>query len=195
MEFMADKPDNYFDLAICDPPYNIKTWSATGNHSLSKEEINKLRSWEQEPKQEYFDELFRVSKNQIIWGANHFLDFLGKCTTFIVWDKKNRNCHFADAELAWTSFKNGKVTVYDNYLKQSGNRIHPTQKPISLYKWLLKNYAKEGDKILDTHGGSMSIALAAYDMGYDLDLCEIDLEYYNAGVARYKEHASQLLMV
>ena len=194
MKLMSRYKDNYFDLAIVDPPYNIKSWSATGNHSLSQKEIDKLKSWESEPKQEYFNELFRVSKNQIIWGANHFFDFLGKATTFICWDKKNRNCHFADAELGWTSFKNGKVTIFDNYKKTSGNRIHPTQKPVKLYEWLLDKYAKENDKILDTHLGSGSIAIACHNLGYDLTACELDQEYYKSAMKRIKQHKQQVRM-
>lgn len=108
MEVMKSMPDNWAGLAIVDPPYGITTWSASGNHSISKEEIDKLKKWDDLPNQKYFDELFRVSKAAIVWGGNHFLNFLGKSTTVIIWDKKNRNCHFSDAEIAWTNIKKAK---------------------------------------------------------------------------------------
>jgi len=174
-------------LAIVDPPYNITSWSATGNHSLSQKEIDKLKSWENPIDKNYFTTLSNFSINQIVWGGNHFFDFLGKATTFIVWDKKNRNCHFSDAELAWTSLKNGKVTIYDDYLKISGDRIHPTQKPIHLYKWILEKYAKGHDLILDTHVGSASSLIACEEFGIDYIGFELDTEYYNDAKKRIKK--------
>lgn len=194
MTYMKGLEDNAFDLAIVDPPYGITTWSASGNHSISKEEINKLKQWDNLPDQEYFNELFRVSKAAIVWGGNHFFDFLGKSTTVVIWDKKNRNCHFSDAEIAWTNIKKGKVTIFDEYTKESGNKIHPTQKPVKLYDWLLTNYAEKGQRILDTHLGSGSSAIAAHYFGVDFVGCEIDVDYYKAARERFDNETSQEAM-
>lgn len=187
MELMARYPDNYFDLAIVDPPYGIDI-NTSGTHFKEKYDI---KFWDKEtPSDEYFKELFRVSKNQIIWGGNYFLDRLGNCKCFIVWDKQiSEDMSFAMCEMAWTSFKNG-AKIYKTTATQF-NRIHPTQKPIPLYKWLLDKYAKQGDKILDTHLGSMSIAIAAHDYGFELVGCELDVDYYNKGIERLKNHISQ----
>ena len=144
-----------------------------------------------------FKELFRVSKNQIIWGANHFLGMTSSC--WIVWDKDNGKTHFADCELAFTSF-NSAVRKFkfkwqgmlQEDMKNKEKRIHPTQKPVALYKWLLTNYAKEGDKILDTHGGSGSICIACHDLKYDLVWTELDKEYYEAAKERFENHIAQL---
>ena len=186
MQLMARYEDNHFDLAIVDPPYGIGLDG--GQIGYSK---HKKKDWDScSPPKEYFDELFRVSKNQIIWGFNHFLDKLTSTKAIIFWNK-HQNGYFAEGELAWCSI--GTVKYYDRaYQKDIGGKIHPTQKPLQLYEWLLMNYAKEGDKILDTHVGSMSIALACHNLGFDLTACELDKEYYDAGMKRLKQHQAQL---
>jgi site-specific DNA-methyltransferase (adenine-specific) len=188
MLLMARYPDNYFDLAIVDPPYGIDI-NNSGTHFKEKYEI---KQWDKAtPNDEYFNELKRVSKNQIIWGGNYFLDRLGNCKCFIIWDKKiAEGMSFAMCEMAWTSFKNG-AKIYNKTATQL-NRIHPTQKPINLYRWILKNYAKQNDKILDTHLGSGSIAIACHDYGFELTACELDLEYYEKAIERIKNHTNQL---
>ena len=188
MLLMARYPDNYFDLAIVDPPYGIDI-SRSGTHFIEKYDV---KNWDKEtPKDIYFTELKRVSKNQIIWGGNYFLDRLGNCKCFIIWDKKiAEDMSFAMCEMAWTSFKNG-AKIYKTTATQL-ERIHPTQKPVALYKWLLDKYAKQGDKILDTHLGSGSIAIACHDYGFDLTACELDKEYFDQAMKRLKLHQSQL---
>jgi site-specific DNA-methyltransferase (adenine-specific) len=201
MEYMKGVPDKFFELAIVDPPYGIREDGHRENNrsklAVSKNYHKAL--WDQDPPDEnYFDELFRVSKNQIIWGANNYPQYLKKSPCWIVWDKDNSG-NFADCELAFTSFKTAvrKIQIRWNGMlqhdmKNKEDRIHPTQKPVKLYKWLLKNYAKEGDKIFDSHGGSMSIAIACHYLKFDLTLCEIDKDYYEAGVKRYENHKKQL---
>jgi len=193
MEYMATVPDKYFDLAIVDPPYGIG--ESDGRCRTRKKHNNKVKHiakcWDNErPQPEYWEQLFRVSKNQIIWGANYFTQYLPPSMGWIFWNKQIGG-DFSDGELAYTSFDR----ALKMFTKWSGNngvaRIHPTQKPISLYRWLLKNYAKEGDKILDTHGGSMSSAIACHQMGFDLTLCELDKDYYEAGVKRFREQTMQ----
>jgi site-specific DNA-methyltransferase (adenine-specific) len=190
MKLMARYADNYFDLAIVDPPYGIDI-NNSGTHFKEKYEV---KEWDKNtPTTEYFKELKRVSKNQIIWGGNYFLDRLGNCKCYIIWDKKiAEDMSFAMCEMAWTSFKNG-AKIYKTTAMQL-ERIHPTQKPIELYEWQLMRYAKEGDKILDTHLGSGSIALACHNLKYDLTGCELDKEYYDAGMLRLKNHQSQTRM-
>ena len=190
MELMARYEDNHFDLAIVDPPYGIDI-NSSGTHFKEKYEV---KDWDKNtPTTEYFEELKRVSKNQIIWGGNYFLDRLGNCKCYVVWDKKiAEDMSFAMCEMAWTSFKNG-AKIYKTSAMQL-NRIHPTQKPIELYEWQLMRYAKEGDKILDTHLGSGSIALACHNLNFDLTSCELDTEYYNAAMKRLKQHQQQLTM-
>jgi site-specific DNA-methyltransferase (adenine-specific) len=190
MELMARYEDNYFDLAIVDPPYGIDI-NSSGTHFKEKYEV---KEWDKNtPTTEYFNELKRVSKNQIIWGGNYFLDRLGNCKCYVVWDKKiAEDMSFAMCEMAWTSFKNG-AKIYKTSATQP-NRIHPTQKPIKLYEWLLMNYAKDGDKILDTHLGSGSIALACHNLGYDLTACELDKDYYDAAIKRIEQHKAQIRM-
>jgi site-specific DNA-methyltransferase (adenine-specific) len=203
MALMSRYPDNYFDLAIVDPPYGInesgQTNKTRGKLAISKDYGNK--NWDKEsPNTKYFNELIRVSKNQIIWGANHFISripFDSSC--WIVWDKDNGETDFADCELAWTSFKTSVRKfkwkwqgMLQQDMKNKEHRIHPTQKPVSLYKWLLSKYANEGDKILDTHLGSGSIAIACHDMGFDLTACELDTDYYNAAMKRLTDHQKQL---
>jgi site-specific DNA-methyltransferase (adenine-specific) len=195
MEFMKQIPDNYYDLAIVDPPYGIGfdgSRKSTSKHGGRKE--YKFKGWDNEtPKQEYFNELFRVSKNQIIWGANYFTKYLPSSMGWIFWDKGQRICN-SDGELAYTSFQQAlRVAEYNRCeIQKIGGAIHPTQKPQQLYKWLLDKYAKQGDKILDTHLGSMSIAIAAHDYGFELDGTELDTEYYEKGIQRVKSHISQL---
>ena len=197
MELMKEYPDGYFDLAIVDPPYNIASQQKRGEGSRI-DATGKMNEWnEQVPEKPYFDELFRVSKGQIIWGANNY-EGLPRTEYFCLWDKKQTVPNFASFEYAWVSMNIGKPAkafVYGIHKHNSGiNRIHPTQKPVALYKWLLKNYAKEGDKILDTHGGSGSICIACHDMGFDLTWTELDKDYYEAAVKRYEQHAAQLQM-
>jgi site-specific DNA-methyltransferase (adenine-specific) len=193
MELMARYPDKYFELAIVDPPYGIgKKLLLGGKTGVVKfHEQYALNEWDNEiPKKEYFEELFRVSKNQIIWGGNYFIEFLRNTRGIIFWDKNlGEPNNFSHFELAWTSFD----CIARKYVKSSNSldRIHPTQKPVSLYKWLLENYAKEGEKILDTHLGSGSIAIACHDYGYELTACELDKEYYENAIKRIKKHTAQ----
>jgi site-specific DNA-methyltransferase (adenine-specific) len=189
IDAMKEMPDNYFDLAICDPPYGIGSKLLKGGKTgiVKFHEQYELNQWDNErPRKEYFLELFRVSKNQIIWGANYFLDFLPPSRGIISWDKNlGSPLNFSHFELAWTSFDciARKVVISSN----TGNRMHPTQKPIKLYEWLLKNYAKKGDKILDTHLGSGSSRIAAYELGFDFWGYEIDKDYFEASERRFKE--------
>jgi site-specific DNA-methyltransferase (adenine-specific) len=197
MELMARYPDKYFDLAICDPPYGLDL--ANMNMGLGKnKKASKVKNrkwskknWDNEvPTKYYFNELFRVSKNQIIWGGNYF--DLGICNKFIIWDKEvPEGLSFSDCEYAWTSFSGAnKIFRYSAYLNKS-EKFHPTQKPPQLYKWLLDKYAKQGDKILDTHLGSGSIAIACHDYGFDLTACELDKEYFNKAMQRINNHTAQ----
>lgn len=201
MELMARYPDKYFDLAIVDPPYGINMdGGKIGGNNLGKSKDYTQKDWDKEPpKLEYFQELMRVSKNQIIWGANHFISRIAfDSSCWIIWDKDNSG-NFADCELAWTSF-NSAVRKFkwrwngmlQQNMKDKEQRIHPTQKPVQLYKWILDKYAKEGDKILDTHLGSGSIAIACHDYGFELTGCELDKEYYDKAIQRIKNHVSQL---
>jgi site-specific DNA-methyltransferase (adenine-specific) len=197
MLLMARYPDNYFDLAIVDPPYGIDLANMnmgignTPKASKAKNRKWKPKDWDSSiPSDEYFKELFRVSKNQIIWGGNYFN--LGICNKFIIWDKEiPEGLSFSDCEYAWTSFSGAnKIFRYSAYLNKS-EKFHPTQKPPQLYKWILDKYAKENDKILDTHLGSGSIAIACHDYGFELTACELDKEYYDKAVQRIKNHISQ----
>ena len=193
MDLMASKPDNYYDLAIVDPPYGIGMDG--GNVGYKGFNNFEKKGWDKAiPKQEYFIELFRVSKNQIVWGGNYFALPATRC--FLVWDKGEGfyNRTYAECELAWTSFDKNIVKYKRDPLAKGDykGKIHPTQKPVALYKWLLTNYEKEGDKILDTHGGSGSICIACHDLKFDLDWIEMDEEYYQAAVKRYEQHAAQL---
>tara|TARA_R100000700_G_C3163467_1_gene139043 strand:+ start:116 stop:742 length:627 start_codon:yes stop_codon:yes gene_type:complete len=198
MVAMAGFSDNQFDLAIVDPPYGINfAKKHTGKGWIVRDD----KEWDKEiPKPKYYKELFRVSKNQIIWGANYMVENIPPSMGWIFWDKGQRNFSLADGELAFTSF-NRALRVFDmprgSHKAQddkTGGKIHPTQKPIKLYEWILINYAKEGDKILDTHLGSGSIAIACHNLGYDLTGYEIDTEYYEAAIKRLKQHQSQLRM-
>lgn len=197
MLLMARYPDNYFDLAIVDPPYGINLANMNmglGNTPKASKVKNrkwKSKDWDNEiPSDEYFKELFRVSKNQIIWGGNYFN--LGICNKFIIWDKEiPEGLSFSDCEYAWTSFSGAnKIFRYSAYLNKS-EKFHPTQKPPQLYKWILDKYAKEGDKILDTHLGSGSIAIACHDYKFELTACELDKEYFDKAMQRITNHTNQ----
>ena len=187
MDLMSRYPDNYFDLAIVDPPYGIDINSSgrLGHYG------GKGKKWDSDiPNDFYFKELFRVSKNQIIWGGNYF--YLPPTRCFLIWDKEQpEDVSFASCEFAWTSFNLSAKTFYKRPQNADIQRIHPTQKPVALYKWLLEKYAKEGDKILDTHLGSGSIAIACHDYGFDLTACELDAEYYQKAMQRINNHLAQ----
>jgi len=188
MEYMKSLPDKAFSLAIVDPPYGI---NITGECMGGRKTISKdtSKTWDiLVPTDDYFTELFRVSKNQIIWGGNYFN--LPKSRYFAIWDKGETmyGRDFAECEMAWVF--SGGTRIYKTSPNDL-NRIHPTQKPVALYKWLLSKYAKAGDTILDTHGGSGSICIACHDLGYDLTLMELDKDYYDAACDRYKNHAKQ----
>ncbi len=187
MELMKRYPDKYFDLAIVDPPYGI---GISGNPVRQK---HKKKNWDNEtPTAEYFDELFRVSKNQIIWGGNYF--DLPATQGFFIWDKKQpHDFSLAMIEYAWSSIQK-PAKMWSLSVQKEQNKIHPTQKPIQLYEWLILNNAKEGDKILDTHLGSGSIAIACHNLGFDLTACELDTEYYNNALKRLQQHQAQLQM-
>jgi site-specific DNA-methyltransferase (adenine-specific) len=213
MELMSRYEDNYFDLAIVDPPYGIGASSDSrvgGAYTVNMGGVKKKvkantytpKEWDFiKPSAEYYKELFRVSKNQIIWGGNYFVEHLADSPCWLVWNKKNGGNNNADCELAWTSFRTA-VRMYSfkwngmlqEDMKNKEIREHPTQKPVKLYEWLLMNYAKDGDKILDTHLGSGSIAIACHNLKYDLTACELDTEYYNAAMKRLKQHQQQLTM-
>ena len=206
MQLMSRYEDNYFDLAIVDPPYGIDihkmnyTQSTKGGVAKRKD-YSSVGDWDSRtPTDEYFKELFRVTKNQVIFGGNYFNLPLTK--SWLIWDKRTQDKYsndFADCEMAWNSFnKTAKIFrwlwsgMMQQDMKNKEIRIHPTQKPVQLYEWLLMNYAKEGDKILDTHLGSGSIALACHNLGYDLTACELDKEYYDSAIKRLNEHTAQL---
>jgi site-specific DNA-methyltransferase (adenine-specific) len=194
MLLMARYPDNYFDLAIVDPPYGININHNMGRRKGDKHSGHKKVNWDNEiPKDEYFTELFRVSKNQIIWGGNYFpLPLTG---SWLFWDKlMPEEMSFSMGELAWMTFGNTlrKITLkHHGFINGNNIKIHPTQKPVALYKWLLDKYAKQGDKILDTHLGSGSIAIACHDYGFELTACELDKEYYDKAIQRIQNHVSQ----
>lgn len=199
IEGMAQLPDKFFDLAVVDPPYGIGEDGAKNHSRGRKAKPTKFtpKSWDSSgPALEYFLELKRVSKNQIIFGANHFIENIpgANSSSWIVWDKMNGENDFADCELAYTSFKSAIRKFQFKWngmlqgdMKNKQKRIHPTQKPIQIYEWILRNYAKPGDKILDTHLGSGSSRIAAYKMGFDFWGYEIDAEYFDAQEKRLKE--------
>ena len=191
MEYMAQFPDNYFELAIVDPPYGIGDKFKGGK--TGKMNFNEVveKDWDKVPPMEYWQELMRVSKNQIIWGGNYFPLPPTRC--FIVWDKQiSEDFSLAMAELAWTSFD--KLAKIFKMPTPKDGKIHPTQKPVMLYEWLLKNYAKDGDKILDTHLGSASSAIAAHRMGFEFFGTELDGDYFQASIARFERETAQLDM-
>jgi site-specific DNA-methyltransferase (adenine-specific) len=198
MELMARYPDNYFDLAIVDPPYGIERGGQTETFTKNpkhKRKAHNQKNWDNEiPNAEYFKELFRVSKNQIIWGANYFVEHLNKGTMgWIFWYKGQEGLSMSDGEIAYSSFQKAtrQINLNRGLIAQQGGSIHPTQKPTKLYRWLLENYAKQGDKILDTHLGSGSIAIACHDYGFSMTACELDPEYYEKAIQRIKNHVSQ----
>jgi len=202
MELMARYQDNYFDLAIVDPPYGgndaigLKDNTSKNKQATKRTNYNVFKNIA--PSKKYFDELIRVSKNQIVWGVNFYNNY-DLSGGRLVWDKKGTA--FGRAEMAYLSMTksvniceiiwNGMI---QHDMKNKEHRIHPTQKPVKLYEWLLMNYAKKGDKILDTHLGSGSIALACHNLGYDLTACELDKEYYNAALKRINQHKAQIRM-
>ena len=196
MAVMKRYPDKHFDLAIVDPPYGIGASEMTMGSGKNKK-YKKGKKWDNEtPNEIYFNELKRVSKNQIIWGGNYFQLPLTK--SWIFWDKGiYEDCDFADGELAWTSF-NKVLRIaqirYKGFLGADKERIHPTQKPVKLYEWLLHHYAKPTDKILDTHLGSGSSRIAAYKGGFNFVGCELDKEYFEAQEKRFKQFKSQLTL-
>lgn len=182
LEYMKTLPDNCFDLCIADPPYGI-------NIQKSGRLKRYNQSWEDTdiPKIEVFEEMFRVSKNQIIWGGNYFLDYLGSTKCFLIYDKKQpEGVSFASCEFAWTSFNSVASTFYRSPMGMK-NRIHSCQKPTELYAWILKKYAKQGDKIFDPFLGSGSSRIAAYKMGFDFVACEIDEEYFRLSEERFQK--------
>lgn len=197
MEGMKQFPDKYFDLAVVDPPYGINVANMRMGAGKSKrcskiENRNwKPACWDSEPPpSDYFEQLFRISKNQIIWGGNYFS--LPPCKCFLVWDKAEGmyGRSFSECEQAWTSLSdNARIFKYSPVNK---NRFHPTQKPVALYEWVLKNYAKKGDKILDTHLGSGSSRIAAYDAGLDFVGYEIDKDYFDKQEQRFQKHIAQM---
>ena len=196
MKLMSRYEDNHFDLAIVDPPYMNNNTGLKSN-GIARTEYN-LETFNK-PKKDYFNELFRVSKNQIIWGGNYFTNNLPESRGWVCWDKIEHGKNFSKFELAWTSFdKITEIFRQNNHggfvAKGVNKKIHPTQKHYRLYEWLLMNYAKEGDKILDTHLGSGSIAIASHNLKYDLTACELDKEYFDAAMKRIKRHQQQIQM-
>ena len=193
MEGMKRYGDKHFDLAIVDPPYGINIEEIWGNEKNGYKQYKK-GGWDKEiPKKEYFDELFRVSNNQVIWGGNYFVQYLTGSMGWVFWDKGQRNFTCSDGELAYTSFKKAlRVFTYSRSLSNfAEEKIHINQKPVKLYKWLLHNYAKKGDLILDTHVGSASSLIACYDMGFDAVGFELDKDYYEASKKRLEEFMAQ----
>ena len=193
LEAMKAMPDNVYDLAIVDPPYGI---------SYESRVFKDGKKWDENiPPKKYFDELKRVSKNQIMWGGNFFLNYLGATKSMIIWDKKDTAVNgLWKCEVAWCSTNKGSYIFRHKQIGNRGfyvvecERIHPTQKPVKLYEWILDNYAKEGDKILDTHLGSGSIAIACHNRGFILDAYEIDKDYFEATSKRIKDHIAQLTL-
>ena len=197
MVLMSRYPDNYFDLAIVDPPYGIERFkNVTTNPSEKDVHAKRFQRMEsvnnEKPSNEYWEELFRISKNKIIWGANNFQ--LPPTEYFLCWNKEQAMPNFATLEYAWVSMglkKPAKLFTYSIHKHNQIDKVHPAQKPVPLYKWILDNYAKQGDKILDTHLGSGSIAIACHDYDFELTACELDIEYYEKAIQRIKNHTSQ----
>ena len=192
MVMMARYPDKHFDLAIIDAPYNLKRF----RKGIVESDRHKFKSGPQfnncSPTDEFWKELFRISKNQIVWGANNFI--MPPSEYFCIWNKKQTVDNFASAEYAWVSMglkTPAKVFDYSIHLHNHVDKIHPTQKPVDLYKWILKTYAKPSQSILDTHLGSGSIAIACHDYGYELTACELDKDYYEAAMKRINGHLAQ----
>lgn len=196
MEYMKGLEVNAFELAIVDPPYGIETRGNAQDRFRGGMQLKTVN--DAKPTDEYFDELFRVSENQIVWGYNWLSDMLPKCREFIFWYKHQPVITFADGELAWSSFQRTAkcfdMSFHEANQQNKGCKIHPTQKPVKLYKWLLENYAKEGDRILDTHLGSGSSAIAAHYGGFDFVGCELDSDYYTAARKRFDRETAQQAM-
>ncbi len=198
MDLMARYPDKHFDLAIVDPPYGIEINMNMGRKA-GKRKVHSDKNWDNKiPEDVYFDELFRVSKNQIIWGGNYFP--LQLVRGWIFWDKNVPDgVSFSDGELAWTSFdkvlKKANIPYSGFQGMDEGGKIHPTQKPVALYKWILEKYGNGGGQILDTHLGSGSIAIACHDYGFDLTASELDSDYYELAMKRIKNHTNQLKLL
>jgi len=197
-EFLKSIPDQYYDLAIVDPPYGINISNGGGYYNLKGQRPpnpHTKKDWDKEiPDAEYWEQLFRVSKNQIVWGGNYMTAFLPPSRCWIFWDKMKYIDNYADGELAWTSFDRNtkKVQIqHHGFLTKDGKSIHPTQKPVMLYEWLLKNFAESGQKILDTHAGSFSIGIACHNYKFELTAIEIDQEYYDKSLRRFQDHLSQ----
>jgi len=198
MDLLKRTPDKYYELSIVDPPYGIcrdgqdETFTKNKKH---KRKFHAKKEWDNsKPKKKYFNELKRVSKNQIIWGANYFVEFLTQGTMgWIFWYKGQEGLTMSDGEIAFTSFQKAtrQIKINRGFIAKNGGSIHPTQKPVKLYEWLLMNYAKEGDKILDTHRGSASLDIACHNLGFDLVTCELDTDYFNDGNKRLKQHQNQ----
>jgi len=201
MEGMKQFPDNHFDLAIVDPPYGIDYLHSGGLGTKCKNKKHNRKwhdrkDWDKAtPEANYWNELFRASKNQIVWGANYFTEYLPASMGWIFWDK-GQDLSMSDGELAYTSFNRAlrRVKINRGQLMVEGGTIHPTQKPVKLYQWLLTNYAKEGDKILDTHVGSGSSRIAAHKMGFDFTGYEIDEDYWHDQEKRFKQYKAQLTL-
>ena len=197
MEVMKTFKDKQFDLAIVDPPYMDGDNKALNTLGTNRTKYN-IETFNIAPKQDYFDELFRVSKNQVVWGGNYFTDFLPVSRCWLMWDKIQDLEQFSDFELAWTSFD--KVAKKYTKVSKGGfltngtidQKIHPTQKPVGLYSWIMKNYAKEGDTILDTHFGSLSIGIACEKLGFELTAIELDKDYYRMAKQRLLNFKKQL---
>ena len=197
MEVMKTFKDKQFSLAIVDPPYGIDWMEQVKNPNKEKNwKQYENKDWDKSiPSAEYFAELMRVSKNQIVWGGNYMTEYLKPSSCWLIWDKMQE---FSGAvfEMAWTSFKSPakafRMSRVEAYANQ--NKIHPTQKPVQLYKWLLQNYAKDGDTILDTHFGSLSIGIACHDLKFDLTAIELDKDYYEQAKQRLINHQRQLTL-
>jgi site-specific DNA-methyltransferase (adenine-specific) len=201
VSYMKTCKDKQFDLAIVDPPYGIGAGSVNFQSGTRKRpsKFHKVNDWDNAiPLEEYWKELFRISKNQIVWGGNYMTEFLPPSRCWVFWDKGTGDNSYADGELAWCSFDKvvKKFTKFWNggNAKEKGDldRVHPTQKPIQLYEWLLKNYANENDTIFDSHLGSQSSRIAAYDMGFDFYGCELDKDYFESGCKRFENFKAQL---
>lgn len=200
MQLMARYPDKYFDLAIVDPPYGIERFKkVTDNPSDKDVHAKRVQGMEMvndiKPTQQYWDELFRVSKHQIVFGANNFT--MPESEYFLIWDKKQAMPNFARCEYAWVSMslkKPAKICEYSIHKHNQTEKIHQTQKPVFLYEWILMNYAEEGFEILDTHLGSGSIAIACHNLNYNLTACELGKENYENAMKRIKNHQAQLTM-
>jgi len=195
IEFMKTTPDNFYDLAIVDPPYglgNKLAHAGNGKNAQSKFTADfKSKNWDNEiPPPEYWEQLFRVSKNQIIWGGNYFLDYLTATRCFVAWDKMVFIPSMSRIEMAWTSFD--RLPKYIQINNNDSNRIHLTQKPVKLYEYLLHEFSDDDFKIIDTHGGSFTHAIAAHNMKCNLDIMDKDKDYYNNGMEAYNLHKRQL---